>query len=67
MLGQGGKLVVTLATAQRTPAGTWSRWPVHQRVVTLVDTLNRLGGGTASIEAGPNSRQYNNIALVVQT
>ncbi|HEU4328714.1 MAG TPA: methyltransferase domain-containing protein [Roseiflexaceae bacterium] len=66
MLAPGGALAVTLATARRGPSGDWDYWPVHQRASEVVATLNRLGAGVAELRTGPDSRQFNNVAIVVR-
>ena len=65
MLAPGGTLAITMATGQVTPGGELAYWPLHQRVELLVSEL-RGRGVDASLEHGPNSRQYNNVAIVVR-
>jgi SAM-dependent methyltransferase len=67
LLKHGGRLVVTLATGQRRAAGTYEYWPLHEQVEAVVQELQQSGRvSTAALYEGPNSRQYNNIAIVVQ-
>jgi len=65
MLTPGGTLVVTLATGQIAPSGERVYWPLHQRVETLVHELQQ-HGSAATLMYGPDSRQYNNVAIVVR-
>lgn len=66
VLNVGGTLAITLATAQMTETGEWTYWPLHQKIEALVHTLQQLHVTSAELRRGPNSRQYNNVAIVVQ-
>lgn len=65
MLKRGGTLVVTLATGRKSRNGDWVYWPIHQQVEALVQELQRGSVTTATLRFGPNSRQYNNLAMVI--
>jgi SAM-dependent methyltransferase len=65
LLAPGGTLAITMATGHDTPGGARAYWPLHQRVELLVSEL-RERGTNASLEHGPDSRQYNNVAIVVR-
>lgn len=64
-LAPGGRVVVTLATGTVSPVGDDQFWPLHHQVEALVSTLNSWPGVTAELRRGPNSRQFNNVALVL--
>ena len=64
-LTPGGRLVITFATAQRQPNGEWRYWPIHNQAATLTAALNNQPGITAEFRRGPNSRHYNNMAIVI--
>ena len=63
-LRPGGRLVITFATAETLPSGERVYWPLHQRAAELVSELERLPNVTARLAHGPDSRQYNNVAIV---
>jgi ubiquinone/menaquinone biosynthesis C-methylase UbiE len=65
VLAPGGRIVVTLATGTVSSAGDDQFWPLHQQVAALVGTLNTRPGVTAELRRGPNSRQFNNVAMVL--
>lgn len=65
LLAPGGRLAVTFATMRRLPRGEHEVWPIHARAETLVSDLRR-AGHTVQLLPGPDSRQYNNVAIVVQ-
>lgn len=65
MLAAGGRLVSTFATARRLADGSWEFWDVHRRAETLVRQLGQRDGLAAALVEGPDSRQFNNVALVV--
>ena len=65
LLAEGGRLVSTLATAHRQANGEWSYWDVQQAVAALVKELDQCPGITATLEYGPDSRDYNNVAIVI--
>jgi SAM-dependent methyltransferase len=66
LLAPGGTLAITLATAQQSASGGWDFWPVHQRALDVVAALSRRGFGYVELRHGPNSRRYNNVAIVVK-
>lgn len=41
-------------------------WPLHRQVEALVDTLNTWPEIAAELRRGPNSRQYNNVAIMLR-
>lgn len=64
-LRPGGRLAITFATAQALPSGERVYWPLHQRAIDLVGELDQLPDAAARLDRGPDSRQYNNVAIVV--
>lgn len=64
-LAPGGSIVVTMATGTVSPSGDDSFWPLHHQLERLVQQLRERPGLTATLERGPNSRHYNNIAVVL--
>jgi SAM-dependent methyltransferase len=65
LLAHGGRLVSTFATAHRLPNGDWSYWEVHRRAEALAQEFDRYPNITATLLYGPDSRQYNNVAIVI--
>jgi ubiquinone/menaquinone biosynthesis C-methylase UbiE len=65
-LAPGGLIVVTLATGTVSPSGADQFWPLHYQVEALVQTLSQRYGSSAELRRGPNSRHYNNLALVLR-
>jgi SAM-dependent methyltransferase len=65
LLARGGRLVSTFATAQTLPNGERRYWPVHQLAQTLVEEYGQYPGTTATLAHGPDSRQFNNVAIVI--
>lgn len=65
VLAPGGRGVVTLATGTVSPSGDDQFWPLHQQVAALMGELNSRPEVTAELRRGPNSRQFNNVALVL--
>jgi hypothetical protein len=57
---------VTLATGTVTPSGDDQFWPLHQQVEALAGTLNTWPEASAELRRGPNSRQFNNVAIVLR-
>jgi SAM-dependent methyltransferase len=66
LLAPGGLLVVTLATGTVTPRGEDVYWPLHQQVEALVEQLQTQPLASAALLRGPNSRRYNNVAIIVR-
>jgi SAM-dependent methyltransferase len=60
----GGRMAITFATAETLASGERVYWPLHQRAAELVSQLVRLPNVTARLAYGPDSRQYNNVAIV---
>jgi SAM-dependent methyltransferase len=65
LLAYGGRLVSAFATARRLANGDWSYWEVHARAEALVEEFDRRPGLTARLLRGPDSRQFNNVAIVI--
>ena len=65
MLAHGGRLVSTFATARKLPNGEWSYWDVHHLAEALVKEFDQYPNIAATLLYGPNSRQYNNVAIVI--
>lgn len=66
LLADGGRFVATFATARTEPSGERIYWPLHERAQALVDELNQQAGIRATLASGPDSRQFNNVAIVVE-
>jgi SAM-dependent methyltransferase len=66
LLQSAGRLVITFATGYRQPGGGYTYWPIHQKVAELVMAMQSQPSLTTTLERGPDSRQYNNLAIVVQ-
>lgn len=66
VLAPGGKIVVTLATGTVSPSGDDQFWPLHQEVQDLVDRLDEQPGISVELQRGLNSRQFNNVAIVLR-
>lgn len=64
MLAPGGRLVTTFASARRLPSGAWQHWEVQRTAEALVAALGRQPGITAALLEGPDSREFNNVAIV---
>ena len=65
LLARGGRLVSTFATAHSLPDGERVYWPVHQRAEVLVREVEQQTNSAAHLAIGPDSRQYNNVAVVI--
>jgi SAM-dependent methyltransferase len=65
LLAHGGRLVSTFATAHTLPTGERVYWPLHQRAEGLVRDIQQQANVTAQLAHGPDSRQYNNVAIVI--
>jgi SAM-dependent methyltransferase len=65
ILAHGGRLVSTFATARRLPNGDWNYWDIHHRAEALVKELDQYPNITATLLYGPDSRAYNNVAIVI--
>lgn len=67
VLAPGGMIVATLATGTVEPSGAERLWPLHQQVESLVQRLSQRAGISAALRRGPNSRHYNNLAVVIRS
>ena len=65
LLTTGGRLVTTFATAHTTPTGERAYWQLHTQAEALAHDLQHYPEIRATLVSGPDSRQFNNIALVV--
>jgi ubiquinone/menaquinone biosynthesis C-methylase UbiE len=65
LLAQGGRLVSTFASARKLPNGEWSYWEVHHLAEALVREFDQYPNITATLLYGPDSREYNNVAIVI--
>ena len=65
LLAQGGRLVSTFATAHSLANGERVYWPLHQRAEALVREVQQQANVAAYLAYGPDSRQYNNVAIVI--
>jgi SAM-dependent methyltransferase len=67
LLAPGGRLVSTFATARRLPNGEWDYWDVQSSAEALIQEFEQYSGCRASLRRGPDSREYNNVAIVIDT
>ena len=65
LLAPGGRLVSTFATARRLPGGAWQVWEIQRTAEALVAALDRQPGISAALLEGPDSREFNNVAIVM--
>ena len=65
LLAHGGRVVSTFATAQTLANGDRAYWPLHQRAEALVRDVQQQANVAAELAYGPDSRQYNNVAIVI--
>ena len=65
LLAHGGRLVSTFATARKLPSGEWRYWDVHHLAEALVTEFDQYPNLAATLLYGPDSRQYNNVAIVI--
>jgi SAM-dependent methyltransferase len=66
LLAPGGRLVSTFATTRTRPDGTREVWPVQVQAEALAVALAEQRDLQVALRSGPNSRQFNNLALVVE-
>lgn len=66
VLAPGGAVVITFATAETQPSGERVVWPLQARAEELVAQLQQRGC-TVDLAHGPDSRQYNNVAIVLRS
>ncbi len=65
LLSPNGRLVLTMATAKKDVHGEWVHWPLQAILEEeVVPGLKRTGFREVSLERGPDSRSYNNVALI---
>jgi hypothetical protein len=57
--------VIAFATAETRPTGERVFWPLHERAHALVHELQHQAGLSVHLEHGPDSRQFNNVAIVI--
>jgi ubiquinone/menaquinone biosynthesis C-methylase UbiE len=65
LLAHGGRLVSTFATARKRPNGEWQYWEVQHVAEALVKAFDPYPNIAATLLYGPNSRTYNNVAIVI--
>jgi SAM-dependent methyltransferase len=65
VLAHSGRLVSTFATARKLPNGDWRYWEVHHLAEALVKELDQYPNIAATLLYGPDSRAYNNVAIVI--
>jgi hypothetical protein len=65
LLARPGRLVSTFATARKLPNGEWSFWDVRRRAEALVNEFDQHPGMRATLLYGPDSREYNNVAIAI--
>ncbi|NOK62756.1 MAG: hypothetical protein GFH27_549305n178 [Chloroflexi bacterium AL-W] len=66
LLANSGRCIITFATAQTAPTGERGYWPLHDQVEVLVSKLNQATNISATLISGPDSRQFNNVAMVIE-
>lgn len=66
LLRAQGRLVITFATAHTGKTGEREYWPLHTQAETLVEALQQQRDVQAKLRVGPDSRQFNNVAIVVE-
>jgi ubiquinone/menaquinone biosynthesis C-methylase UbiE len=68
ILKPGGMLMITLSTGRTSVAGERVYGPLQAALETqIVPALRQRGPQHVGIEHGPDSRRYNNVAVVVRT
>jgi ubiquinone/menaquinone biosynthesis C-methylase UbiE len=65
VLRKGGRLVTTFATARTLRSGKREYWPLHDQAQALVHDLQQHCDIQAELVFGPDSRQFNNVAIVI--
>jgi ubiquinone/menaquinone biosynthesis C-methylase UbiE len=65
LLAQRGRVVSTFATAQTLPNRERVHWPIHEHAEALVREVQQQANIAATLAYGPDSRQYNNVAIVI--
>ena len=67
LLAPRGRLALTMATAKRDARGHWVHWPLQAVLEQeTLPALHEIGFRSARLEHGPDSRAYNNVALVAE-
>jgi ubiquinone/menaquinone biosynthesis C-methylase UbiE len=65
LLARPGRLISTFATARKFPNGEWRYWDVQRRAEALVNEFDQHPGLRATLLYGPDSREYNNVAIAI--
>jgi ubiquinone/menaquinone biosynthesis C-methylase UbiE len=65
LLRVGGRFVTIFATAHTLRSGERVYWPLHNHAQMLVHDLHHQSEIQAELMVGPDSRQFNNVALVI--
>ncbi len=65
LLKAGGRLVTTFATAHTTRSGEREYWPLHKQAQKIVQDLQQQCDIQVELLFGPDSRQFNNVAIVI--
>lgn len=66
LLAPGGRLISVFATARTLPGGEREVWALQQAAEDLVAGYAGHPALKARLEYGPDSRQFNNVALVIE-
>ncbi|KAB8143733.1 class I SAM-dependent methyltransferase [Chloroflexia bacterium SDU3-3] len=66
LLAPGGRSATIFATARTEPTGERTYWPLHAQAAALAEELGRTPGVRAQLATGPDSRQFNNLAIVLE-
>ncbi len=65
LLTPGGRLITTFATATRDAEGSYAYWPLQHQVENLVQHFQHEADIQIQLAVGPDSRQFNNVALII--
>lgn len=65
LLTTHGRAVTTFATAHTLNTGEREYWPLHHQAETLVQQLQQHPDLRVELIGGPDSRQFNNVAIVI--
>ena len=66
LLAPGGRLVSVFATTKTLPGGERQVWSIQQVAEDVVADYDGNPALAARLECGPDSRQFNNVALVIE-
>jgi len=67
ILKPDGRLMVTLSSGRTLPTGERIYTPLHQKLIErIVPALQRLDIRRVEFQIGPDSRQYNNVAVLIE-